>query len=59
MRIRPNQKPDYFPIRGIDFSKESGIMYTGDEAGFLQKWDLNPMLNKLRQNEDNFSARAE
>mmetsp|Transcript_35271 Transcript_35271/g.46433 ORF Transcript_35271/g.46433 Transcript_35271/m.46433 type:complete len:165 (-) Transcript_35271:403-897(-) len=34
-------------------------MYTGDEAGYLQKWDLNPMLDKLKQNEASFKARAE
>ena len=55
----PDQEPVYFPIRGIDFNPETNILYTGDEAGYLQKWDLNPMLDKLRQNEASFKARAE
>lgn len=55
----PGQEEVFFPIRGIDFNKATGILYTGDEAGYLQKWDLNPMLNKLRQNEETFKARSE
>ena len=53
------QEEVFFPIRGIDFDRRMGILYTGDEAGYLQKWDLNPMLNKLRQNEETFKARTE
>lgn len=55
----PDQEPVYFPIRGIDFNPETNVLYTGDEAGYLQKWDLNSMLDKLRQNEASFKARAE
>ena len=55
----PGQEEVFFPIRGIDFNKATGILYTGDEAGYLQKWDLNPMLNKLRQNEETFKTRTE
>ena len=53
----PNQSSVYFPIRGMDFNAEDGILYTGDEAGYLQKWDLNPLLTKLNTNEEVHKAR--
>lgn len=40
-----------FPIRGIDFDQKTSTLYTGDEAGYLQKWDLTSMLIKLKRNE--------
>ncbi len=55
----PNQEPVYFPIRGMDFNPETCTLYTGDEAGYLQKWDLSPLLGKLKANEDSHKARIE
>lgn len=42
----------YFPIRGMDFNPETLVLYTGDEAGYLQCWNLEPLLEKLKQNEE-------
>lgn len=43
----------------MDFNPETNVLYTGDEAGYLQKWDLTIMLDKLRANEDSHKARQE
>ena len=40
----------------MDFNPETKILYTGDEAGYLQKWDLEDMLTKLKTNETIFKA---
>ena len=48
-----------FPIRGMDFNPQTNILYTGDEAGYLQKWDLEDMLTKLKTNETIFKAQQE
>ena len=53
----PNQRLEPFPIRGTDFDPETNILYTGDEAGYLQKWDLTNLLEKLRMNESTYQAR--
>ena len=37
-----------FPMRALDFNPETNILYTGDDAGYLQKWDLNILLKKLK-----------
>ena len=46
----PGQTPEPFPIRGIDFDPETNTLFTGDEAGYLQKWNLAPLLEKLKTN---------
>lgn len=38
-----------FPIRGMDFDSENKILYTGDEMGYLHKWDLSKLISKLVQ----------
>lgn len=38
----------YFPIRGMDFNPETLVLYTGDEAGYLQCWNIEPLLEKLK-----------
>jgi len=53
------QESVFFPIRGLDFNPETNILYTGDEAGYLQKWDLADMLTKLKTNESIFKAHQE
>jgi WD40 repeat protein len=40
-------KPPHFPIRAMDFDKEEGMLYTGDEMGYLIKWDINILIDKL------------
>lgn len=36
-----------FPIRGMDFDANNKILYTGDEMGYIHKWDLSKLINKL------------
>ena len=36
-----------FPIRAIDFDPSTMTLYTGDEMGFMHKWDVSALLNKL------------
>jgi hypothetical protein len=36
-----------YPIRAMDFSSKENILFTGDEMGYMQKWDLNLLLRKL------------
>jgi len=43
----------------MDYNPSTNILYTGDEAGYLQKWDLTPMLEKLAHNEAIFKARQD
>lgn len=43
----------------MDYNPDTNMLYTGDEAGYLQKWDLTPMLEKLAHNEAIFKARQE
>ena len=43
----------------MDFNHDLGILYTGDEAGYMQKWNVEPLLSKLRNNEENHKARLE
>ena len=31
----------------MDFDKEEGMLYTGDEMGYLIKWDINLLIDKL------------
>jgi hypothetical protein len=37
----------HFPIRAIDYDKETNIMWTGDEMGYMNKWDLSELIQKL------------
>ena len=37
-----------FPMRALDFNPANNILYTGDDAGYLQKWDLTVLLQKLK-----------
>lgn len=36
-----------FPFRGIDFDPVGKIVYTGDEMGYMHKWDVSALLEKL------------
>lgn len=36
-----------FPIRAIDFSPEAMTLFTGDEMGYMHKWDVSKILKKL------------
>ena len=33
-----------FPIRAIDFDQNKMILYTGDEMGYIHKWDLSRLI---------------
>lgn len=41
-------KVDY-PIRAIDFDAENSILFTGDEMGYIQRWDISILLAKLEE----------
>lgn len=38
-----------FPIRGMDFDKDNKILYTGDEMGFMHKWDISRLIDKQEE----------
>lgn len=38
-----------FPIRAMDFDAEHMLLFTGDEMGFLHKWDLRGLIEKLAE----------
>lgn len=44
----------YYTIRGIDFDPKERILYTGDEIGYMQKWDMKKFLGKLAAHRDAF-----
>lgn len=31
----------------MDYDPEERILYTGDEMGYMHKWDMNQLLDKL------------
>ena len=35
IKVVCQEEPVYFPIRGMDFNPNTGVLYTGDEAGYL------------------------
>ena len=42
-----------YAIKAIDFDADEQVLFTGDEQGYLQKWDLRIFLAKLqREKED-------
>lgn len=36
-----------YPIRAMDFDPVNDILYTGDEMGYIQRWDLKDLFTKL------------
>jgi hypothetical protein len=34
----------YFPIRAMDYDKETKMLFTGDEMGYMNKWDLSILI---------------
>jgi WD40 repeat protein len=38
-----------YPIRAIDFDEVHSILYTGDEMGYIQRWDLTQLFSKLKE----------
>ena len=44
-------EPISFAIRALDFNPETKTLYTGDEMGYLQVWNLKPLLEKLEDAE--------
>jgi WD40 repeat protein len=38
-----------FPIRAMDFNPSGSILFTGDEMGYMVKWDLTNLLKKLEE----------
>ena len=46
--VGDDQKPPYFPIRAIDYDPEEQMLYTGDEMGYMIKWDVSLVIEKLK-----------
>lgn len=47
-----NKSPGYvvnYPIRAMDFSPKDNVLFTGDEMGYMQKWDLTSLFKKLEE----------
>mmetsp|Transcript_7071 Transcript_7071/g.5325 ORF Transcript_7071/g.5325 Transcript_7071/m.5325 type:complete len:172 (-) Transcript_7071:527-1042(-) len=38
-----------FPVRAVDFDEKEKVLYTGDEMGFMHKWNLGRLLDKLEE----------
>ena len=38
-----------FPIRAMDFSPDGMYLFTGDEMGYMHKWDVSKLLLKLEE----------
>ncbi len=38
---------DWFPVRAMDFNPNNNCLYTGDEMGYINKWDCTELLKKL------------
>ena len=39
----------YFPIRAMDYDPDDMMLYTGDEMGNMNKWDISRLVHKLEQ----------
>lgn len=39
--------PQYLPIRAMAYNENERVLYTGDEMGFLVKWDLSGLIDKM------------
>jgi hypothetical protein len=52
-------EPVYFPIRALDFDPEEQIIWTGDDVGYMARWDVKPLLYKLRETEKRHLANIE
>jgi hypothetical protein len=46
---QPAREIIYFPIRAIDYDPEERMLWTGDELGYMQKWDVSQLLDKLKE----------
>jgi WD40 repeat protein len=42
-------KVAHFPIRAMDYDKETQLLYTGDEMGYMNKWDVSKLIEKLEE----------
>jgi len=41
-----------FPFRGLDYDPVGRMLYTGDEMGYMMKWDVSELLDKLQEVQD-------
>lgn len=39
----------YFPIRAMDYDPVEKMLWTGDELGYMQKWYVEELLDKLKE----------
>jgi hypothetical protein len=35
-----SNEPVYFPIRALDFDPETETLWTGDDVGYMARWDV-------------------
>jgi WD40 repeat protein len=38
-----------FPIRSLDYDIEENVIYSGDEMGYMHKWDVSNLVAAQRQ----------
>jgi hypothetical protein len=56
--VNKNAEPIFFAIRGIDYDPEEKMIWTGDELGYMQKWDVSSLLTKLIEKEEHLIQTA-
>ena len=39
--------PQYLPIRAMTYNENEKVLFTGDEMGFLIKWDISSLIHKI------------
>lgn len=37
----------HFPIRAMDYDEKNQMLFTGDEMGYMNKWDISRLNEKL------------
>ena len=37
----------HFPIRALDYDEKNQMLFTGDEQGYMNKWDVSRLNEKL------------
>ena len=41
----------YFPIKALDFDPEEQMVWTGDDVGYMAKWDVSVLIHKVIETE--------
>lgn len=56
--IGDQERPPHFPIRAMDYDPKEQMLYTGDEQGFMIKWDVSSLLAKMQDIQDIIQKQA-